>query len=144
MFMNVVGCGHAGTKQEFEPAAALALRADLAAANEIALRDDPDQLAGGIDHRQSADMTLQHGFRGFEDGGVRRGRDDGPGHDLMGAHVTFSCSMYQEWQNAVGWRGAADVAMLERVCSGSIDEDQTQLGRSWLGCIRLREEIGRN
>jgi len=43
----------------------------------------------------------------------------------MGAHVTFSCSMYQEWQNAVGWRGAADVAMLERVCSGSIDEDQT-------------------
>jgi hypothetical protein len=41
-------------------------------------------------------MMLQHGFRGFKDGGVRRDRDNGPGHDLMGAHVTFSCSMYQE------------------------------------------------
>src|SRR3954468_23389476 len=96
MLMNVIGCGNAGAQQEFEPAAALALRADLAAANEIALRDDADQLAGGIDHRKPADTMLQHGFRGLEDGGARCDRDDGPGHDLMGAHVTFSCSTYQE------------------------------------------------
>src|SRR3954471_16922776 len=93
MLMNVIGCGSAGAQQEFEPAAALALRADLAAANEIALRDDPDQLADRIDHRKPADMVPQHGIGGFEDGGVRRDRDDGSGHDLMSAHVTISCSM---------------------------------------------------
>jgi hypothetical protein len=75
-------------------------------------------------------MMLQHGFRGLEDGGVGRDRDDGPGHDLVGAHVTFSCSMYQELANATGWRGAADVAMLARVRWGSIDGDQTLLGRT--------------
>ena len=67
--------------------------------------------------------------------------DDGTGHDLMGAHVTFSCSMPQEMAHAVGWRGAADVAMLERVHSGSIDADQTLRSvRTWLGCARLRED----
>src|SRR6266540_2602856 len=96
MLMNVIGCGSAGAKQEFEPAATLALRADLAAANEIALRDDPDEFAGGIDHRQPADMMMQHGFGRFEDGSVRCDRDDGTGHDLMGTHVTFSCSKYRE------------------------------------------------
>ena len=60
MFMNVIGRGQASAKREFEPAAALALRADFAAANEIALRDDADQLAGGIDHRKPTDMLSQH------------------------------------------------------------------------------------
>src|SRR6476660_3428606 len=86
MLTDVVGCGCAGAKQEFEPAAALALRVDFAATNEIALRDDADQPASGVDHRKPADMMLQHGVRSFEDGGVGRNRDDGPGHDLVGAH----------------------------------------------------------
>src|SRR5258705_12734662 len=96
MLMNVIGCGSAGAQQEFEPAAALALRADLAAANEIALRDDPDPLADRIDHRKAADMIPQHGIGGRADGGARRDRDDGPGHGLMSAHVTVSRSTYQE------------------------------------------------
>jgi hypothetical protein len=36
----------------------------------------------------------------------------------------------EKWQNAVGWRGAADVAMLEEVRSASIDEDQTLVVRT--------------
>jgi hypothetical protein len=43
--------------------------------------------------------------------------------------VTFSCSMQQKWHNAVGWRGATDVAILERVRPDSIDEDQRLLDR---------------
>jgi hypothetical protein len=62
MLMNVIGCGSAGTQQEFEPAAALALGADLAAANEIALRHDADELAAGIDHGKTADMALNIRF----------------------------------------------------------------------------------
>src|SRR5436309_13386489 len=106
MLMNVIGCGGAGAKQEFEPAATLALRADLAASNEIALRDDADQLAGRIDHRKSADMKLQHGFRRPQYGGVGRDRHDGTCHDLMGAHATFCCSMYQEISQ-MPWAGGA-------------------------------------
>ena len=56
--MNVIGRRFTGAEQEFEPAAALALCADFAAADEIAFRDDADQLAGRIDHRKSADMPL--------------------------------------------------------------------------------------
>jgi len=39
--------------------------------------------------------------------------------------------MYQEL--AAGWRGAADVAMLEKVRSGSIDGDQTAAWSHRLG-----------
>ena len=54
---NVIG--RVGTAhQKPEPAAALALRADLAATNEIAFRDDADELAGRIDHGKPADMVL--------------------------------------------------------------------------------------
>jgi hypothetical protein len=89
-------------------------------------------------------MMLQHGAGCVEDGGIRRDRDDGPGHDLMGAHMTISCSGHHEMAQRHGWHRAADVAMLEAVCPGSIDEDQTQSGRTWLGCTRLSEDIGRN
>ena len=62
----------------------------------------------------------------------------------MSAHVTFSCSMPQEMAAAMGWRGAADVAMLGKVRSGPIDADQTWIGRTWLGCARLREDDRRD
>src|SRR5215212_8129044 len=91
MLTNVIGDRVA--QQECEPAATLALRADFTAADEIALRDDADQLAGSIDHGKPADMMPQHGFGGLQNGGIRRDRYDGAGHDLMGAHVTIPCSM---------------------------------------------------
>src|SRR6185312_1760967 len=95
VLMNVIGRCRAGAQQECEPASALALRTDFATADEIALRDDPYQSAGRIDYRKAADVMLQHGFRGLEDAGVGRDRDDGAGHDLVRAHMTVSCSMYQ-------------------------------------------------
>jgi hypothetical protein len=48
----------------------------------------------------------------------------------MGAHVSSPVPRIEKWQNTAGWRGAADVAMLERVSSVSIDEDQTLLVRT--------------
>src|SRR5450759_2492150 len=48
-------------KNEFQKSAALALGADFTATNEIALGDDADELAGGVDHRQPAYMLLKHG-----------------------------------------------------------------------------------
>ena len=62
MLMDIVGRGHAGAEQEFEPSAALALRADLAATDEVTFRHDADKLAGRIDHRKPADVMLQHGI----------------------------------------------------------------------------------
>ena len=64
---GIIGCGPAGAEQEFEPAAPSALCANFAAVNEIALRDDADELAGPVDHRKAADMPPQHGVGGLKD-----------------------------------------------------------------------------
>ena len=71
VLMNEIGRRLAGAEDEFQELAALALRADFAAANEVALRDDADELACRIDHRKPADMLLQHGVCGFDDRGFR-------------------------------------------------------------------------
>jgi hypothetical protein len=62
------------------------LRTYLRAADEIAFRNDADQLSAGIDHRKPADIVLQHSPGGFDDRGIRPDRDDSTGHDLMCAH----------------------------------------------------------
>src|SRR6185312_4938261 len=46
--------------QELQPARALALGADLGTPHEVAIRDDADELAGAVDHRQSADVVIEH------------------------------------------------------------------------------------
>jgi hypothetical protein len=46
--------------QEFQPARPLARGAGLGAAQEIPFRHHADQGARGIDHRQAADVILQH------------------------------------------------------------------------------------
>jgi len=50
MLVDEIGGRLARPKDEFQPAAALALGADFTAANESALRHDADELAAGIDH----------------------------------------------------------------------------------------------
>ncbi|MHC2932871.1 hypothetical protein ACVJA9_007668 [Bradyrhizobium diazoefficiens] len=72
--------------------------ADLAAADEVSFRDDADELAGVVDHREAADVPLQHDVGRLDDAGIGGDRDDRPGHDLMGAHgrlrwlVEFQCA----------------------------------------------------
>src|SRR6267142_4029482 len=86
VFVNEIGCRLARAENEFQPSATLALRADLAAADEIPLRDDADEFAGGVGYRKPADVALQHDVCGFDDRGLGRNGDDGPRHDLVGAH----------------------------------------------------------
>src|ERR1700730_17401593 len=86
MFVNEIGCLFARSENKFQKSAALALGADFAAANEIALRDDTDEFTGRIDHRKPADMLLEHVICSFDNRRLRRDGDDGAGHDLMGAH----------------------------------------------------------
>jgi hypothetical protein len=85
-FMHEVGRDPARANQEPQPPAALSLRPDFRTANEIALRNDADQLARRVDDRQSADVMLQHCFRRLDDGRFGANRDDLTGHDVMGAH----------------------------------------------------------
>ena len=86
MRVNEVLGGAAGTEQEFEPAAALALRADFAAADEVALGDNADRLARLVQHGQPADVMLQHQLGGLDQRRLRVDRDDMAGHDLMRSH----------------------------------------------------------
>jgi hypothetical protein len=75
-----------GPHEELQPFRPLAAGADFAAAKEIALRDDADELARIIHDRQAADMGAQHDVGGILDLDVRRHGDDVPGHDVVGAH----------------------------------------------------------
>ena len=86
VLVNEVGRRLAGSQNEFQETAPPALGADLAAADEIAFRDDADQFSGRIDHGKPADVPLQHDAGGLGDGSVRQDGNDGPGHDLMRAH----------------------------------------------------------
>ena len=79
MLVNEIGCRLARAEDELQPAPALALGADFAAADEVALGDDADELAGCVDHRKAADMPLQHEIGGIDDGGVGCDRDDRTG-----------------------------------------------------------------
>ena len=86
MLVDEIGRRLARAEDEFQEPAALALRADFAAANEIAFRNDADELAVGVDDRKPADVLRQHGVGRIGDLGVRGDRYDRPGHDLVGAH----------------------------------------------------------
>ena len=83
---NKIGCSLARTENEGQEAATFALGAEFAAANEIAFRDNADELSLGVHHRKAADLPLQHGVRGLDDRGVGCDGGDWPGHDLVGAH----------------------------------------------------------
>ena len=72
----------ARTEDEFEPLRTLALGADFAAAQKIAFRDDTDQFALGIDHRQAADPVLQHHARRLHDRLV-----SADGYDVLRHHI---------------------------------------------------------
>jgi hypothetical protein len=75
----------AWAKNELQEPAALALGADFAAPNEVAFRDDADELTGRVDDQEPTDVPLQHGGRGFDDRSLRSDSDNGSSHDLMGA-----------------------------------------------------------
>src|ERR1700681_1013980 len=62
-------------------------RADLGAADKVALRDDADQRSGFIDHRKSTDVMLQHVVCCFDDKSVGSDGYNLPRHDLMCAHL---------------------------------------------------------
>src|SRR5262249_6334605 len=50
----------AGAEQEFQPARPLTLSPELATPQKIAFCHDSDELTVIVDHRQSADLVLQH------------------------------------------------------------------------------------
>jgi hypothetical protein len=88
--MQVKGClkvspkgpEDAGTHEDFEPPA-FPLGPDLAASNEIAFRNDSDQLAGISIPGETANLLVQHYVRSFEDRFVGFRRSHLAGHDLM-------------------------------------------------------------
>src|SRR4029077_13857735 len=71
VLLHEVGSRPAGTKDEFQEAAASALRADFAAANEVALGKHADQLARGVHDRKAADVLSQHDDRGLRNPWLR-------------------------------------------------------------------------
>jgi len=74
------------SSKKLQPATALALGADLGAPEEVAFRDNADQMAGGIKHGQPADMIAKHGLDGLSDRAVCADRDHLRRHDLVRAH----------------------------------------------------------
>src|SRR5271169_1204011 len=75
---------------EFQPFRPAALRAELAAAQEIAFGHDAYQFTVFVDHRQPADAVLQHQPRGFKDGFVRPDRNHVARHDIFNLHGSIS------------------------------------------------------
>jgi hypothetical protein len=73
-------------KDGAEPATSPALSADLTSAEEVALGNDADELAGRIDDRQPAHVVSQHDVGGLENCRFRCDGDDRLGHDLVSAH----------------------------------------------------------
>src|SRR5665213_684139 len=89
-FMYEVGCDAARSDEKCQPPTTVTLSADFDAAYEVALRHDTHQGARFVDHRESADMILQHDVCGMGDGCISRDRKDPVGHDLVGAHALAS------------------------------------------------------
>ena len=73
--MHVVAGDAARTHEKFEPARAAALGVGFAAAQEVAFRQHADQGALLVDHRQPADVMLQHQARGLQHGRILVDRD---------------------------------------------------------------------
>jgi hypothetical protein len=89
-FVYEVRRNPARTQKELQPATALSLSPDLGAADEVALRDDADQLSGFVDDRQAAYVIQQHGVCRLGDIGVGSDSYNRSCHDLMRTHFTIS------------------------------------------------------
>ena len=87
LLMHEISSGLSWSDENFQPSASLFLRSDLLAPHEIAFRDDADQIASFVDHRESADAVLQHFVCGIHDRGVGCDRNDLTGHNLVRAHL---------------------------------------------------------
>ena len=91
--MAVFGGDAAGTHQELEPARAPPLGLGLATTQEVAFRQHADQVAVFVDHRQAADVMLEHQPRRLQHGCIRIDRDHLAGHHIFGVHgsLHFGC-----------------------------------------------------
>ena len=78
----------AGSDQKIEPVRPTPLRRRLGSAQEIAFRDDAEELSIGIDDRQAADFMPQHQLHGLQDRCIRPDRENRPCHDVFGVHRT--------------------------------------------------------
>jgi len=86
VFVDEIPRRLAWTEYEFQPTTAASARADFTTANEIALRDNANQLACRVDDGQAADMPRQHYSGRLHDRRVWVDCNDGLGHDLVSAH----------------------------------------------------------
>jgi hypothetical protein len=68
LLMHELGRRPGRTHEKLEPSASLSLRPDLAAANEIAFRNNPDQLASFPNHGKATKVLMQHQVCSFEEG----------------------------------------------------------------------------
>jgi hypothetical protein len=82
-----VGLGKTATaQQELEPARAFFVRAELAAAQEIAFADDPNEPMNGVEHEKSADARAQQGFDRLGEGRGLGYADHAMGHHVPNPH----------------------------------------------------------
>jgi hypothetical protein len=79
-------CDPAHARTRTQTRQALSLRPDLAAANEIAFRNNPDQLASLPNHGKATKVLMQHQVCSFGDGCIGIHRDHLAGHNLVCMH----------------------------------------------------------
>jgi hypothetical protein len=87
---HILLCNPPGPHQEFEPARAVPLGAGLAAAQEVTLGHDPDDLTFIVQYREAADSVVEHQPNGPYDRAATPDRDDVAGHDIRGIHSAAS------------------------------------------------------
>src|SRR5262249_28974719 len=72
--------------KKLQPAWPLALRINFSPAEEIALRDNTDNMTVAVYDRQAADPVQKHEVRRLEDRCLRLNRNDVACHDMSGFH----------------------------------------------------------
>jgi hypothetical protein len=72
--------------KQFKPTWAFALRAGFGSPQKVPFGDYTNEISGPVNYGQSADVILQHQPYRFENGRVRRDRDDPASHDIAGFH----------------------------------------------------------
>src|SRR5581483_611874 len=152
MLMDKIRSRLARSQDEPQPAAAFALGADFAAADEITFGDDTDELAA-VHHRKTTDMSLQHEVGCLDDGRVRGDGDDRLGHDLVGAHGELrECKEFIDYEHANPIPEARfDRGQTTELAIGltqlnvrpshavKLQIDRNLIGRfTWLSCLRRR------
>jgi hypothetical protein len=73
----------------------LAARIGFNPSEKIALRDDADDMAIGVQHRQATDPMLKHEVSRLQDRCLRLQRDDIARHDARGFHYKLQESSFQ-------------------------------------------------